>query len=608
MGGTYQFISQDGKSVKVRSARGDDREFSVSAVKPYEESSTLYSALLHALSRYGSKPVNGRRPSHSEICRTIIVEDPADGTFDKAKRDEINGLLSRGAFKIVERSAVPKGANVLRGRFVLAIKEPDTERELLKTRFVVQGHRDREKGMMVKESPTVLRHSIRLLIALASVFRFTVWTRDVRQAYIQSAKDLLRDVYLEPPPDVGIDNDCVLKIMKPLYGLTESGSYWWLTSQNYHVNDLGMSQSVMDPCLFFKNGERGLEGLEASLVDDTLGTGDEGFMRIEEEKSKRFDVKERETGLQMTFNGCVIKDNFTSYTISQHAYTSKLRMITRSQWNEREFPSLRGRISWITNLTRPDAAFCTAYLSQKRDTNVKEEDFKLLNATVKYLMKNDRGLIYPQLDLQSLKIRAYADAAFGGNDDHSSQLGMIILLCDDLNNCAVIHYNSWKCQRVTRSVLAAEVHAFSAYFDFAFALRHDLRKMINIEVPVVMFTDSKCLFDTITRFSGVTEKRLLIDISALRQSYNRGEIFNVGHVSSEYNLANPLSKKVKSDLLEEVMTKGKLSHPVNQWIVHQNRKDNLSESKDGAAVKRETGGCRNNDKSHVSHERHPRCK
>ena len=591
--GPFKFVSQDGKTVKVQPPRGNEQEFSVSAVKPYQKSSTLHTAMREALRRIGCLPVNRNSPRESDVYSIIIIKDPNDRRFDAAKKNEINGLLNRGAFELVHKSLVPKGANILRGRFVLAIKEPDTDKETLKARFVIQGHRDREKKTMVKESPTVLRHSIRLLVALASIFNYEVWTRDVKQAYIQSMEDLFRDIYLEPPTDVGIDEEHLLKIVKPVYGLTDSGSYWWLTSKNYHVNDLEMDQSAMDPCLFYKLRNGSLQGIEASLVDDTLSTGNEDFMRLEEEKSKKFDVKEREQGSEIQFSGCIITRNPHNFLISQQRYTKKLRTIPKDQWNEKNFASLRGKVSWITNTTRPDSVFCTSYLSQKRGENITEEDFKLLNATVRHLVKNERGLIYPKMDLSSLRIYGYADAAFAGNADLSSQLGMIILLCDNKHRCAIIHYNSWKCQRVTRSVLAAEVHAFASCFDFAFAVKHDLERMIGGEVPIVMFTDSKCLFDTITKLSKMTEKRLLIDIAALRESYVKGELFNVGHISSEYNLADPLTKKTKSDLLTEVMTCGTVSHPVNQWIIHREREELLNR-KDVAPVKRKTGGCNNN--------------
>ena len=120
---------------------------------------------------------------------------------------------------------------------------------------------------------------------------------------------------------------------------------------------------------------------------------------------------------------------------------------------------------------------------------------------------------------------------------------------------------SWKCKRVTRSVLAADV--------FAYKLQQDVRRMTGIDVPTVLFTDSRCLFDRIKRMSNISEKLLLIYISALRQCYARGELSNIGHISSQYNLADPLTKRTKSKLMEDVMTQGRLRHPVNQCIIHR---------------------------------------
>ena len=43
--------------------------------------------------------------------------------FAEAKTKEIQGLLDRGTFKIVEKAMIPDGANILGGRFVLALKD-----------------------------------------------------------------------------------------------------------------------------------------------------------------------------------------------------------------------------------------------------------------------------------------------------------------------------------------------------------------------------------------------------------------------------------------------------------------------------------------------------
>ena len=83
-----------------------------------------------------------------------------------------------------------------------------------------------------------------------------------------------------------------------------------------------------------------------------------------------------------------------------------------------------------------------------------------------------------------------------------------------------------------------------------------------------MYTDSKCVFDTIANLSTVTEKRLLIDISVIGESYNTGELSNVAYVASKFNLANVFTKdKADPSMLRDLMNSGYLSHPINQWII-----------------------------------------
>ncbi len=173
------------------------------------------------------------------------------------------------------------------------------------------------------------------------------------------------------------------------------------------------------------------------------------------------------------------------------------------------------------------------------------------------------------MDPNSLDICGFADASFSGNADHSSQIGMAIVLKDRDNNAALIHYGSWKCRRVTRSVFTAEVHVFTDCMDYVLGLQHDLSSILGKKVLTVVYKDSKCLFDIITKLSSVSEKRLLINIASIREEYTCGSLSNVAHVSSEFNLADPFTKDKGSQLLWQLMHQGTLRHPVNQWIVHQ---------------------------------------
>jgi hypothetical protein len=97
-------------------------------------------------------------------------------------------------------------------------------------------------------------------------------------------------------------------------------------------------------------------------------------------------------------------------------------------------------------------------------------------------------------------------------------------------------------RRVTRSVLGGEVYAFADAFDFAFTLKHDLQVMLRQAVPLAILTDSKCLFDVITKASSISERRLMIDITEVRNSYNAQEPSDIGFVRTKYNPADAFTK------------------------------------------------------------------
>ena len=228
------------------------------------------------------------------------------------------------------------------------------------------------------------------------------------------------------------------------------------------------------------------------------------------------------------------------------------------------FCSVRGKLSYAASSTRPDISFATATLSQVTESMFNEKHFNLLNKTVKKL-NTLNGIIFKPLDLSSLYIAGYADASFANNHDLSSQLGSVIILKDKYDNATIIQYGSWKCHRVTRSVLGAEIYAFSHTMDFVLALSNDLSKILSRKVRNVVYTDSKSLFDTITKLSTISEKRILIDIADIHQSYTERKLSNVAPILSQHNIADSFTKEnADTTLMYTLIKSGKLSHPINQ--------------------------------------------
>lgn len=103
-----------------------------------------------------------------------------------------------------------------------------------------------------------------------------------------------------------------------------------------------------------------------------------------------------------------------------------------------------------------------------------------------------------------------------------------------------------------------ETHAFADAFDASYAIRHDLQQIMSKKIPLRIVTDSDSLFKVITKSSNMMEKRLMIDVQAVREAYHEREIDDMGWIKSEVNLADRLTKMNKSDLIQRTISKGRL--------------------------------------------------
>jgi hypothetical protein len=104
--------------------------------------------------------------------------------------------------------------------------------------------------------------------------------------------------------------------------------------------------------------------------------------------------------------------------------------------------------------------------------------------------------------------------------------------------------------------------------DIGYAMRMELANM-GCAMELDQLTDSKQLYSTLRSHSCVREKRLMIDVAALREMHRRGDITRVGFVRSEYNLADGLTKDVTLDAsrgITRLLADGQLRLIVEEYI------------------------------------------
>ncbi|EED15482.1 conserved hypothetical protein [Talaromyces stipitatus ATCC 10500] len=509
--------------------------------------------------------------------------------FTDSRKQEVDGLLERGVFHFVHENEVPKGERIFNSRFVDEMKNSGTDKAFEKSRLVVQAYNDEGKDFILTESPTIQRCSQRLILCLtACMVTHSLWLRDVVQAYIQSQTYLNRDIFVRPPLELAIllSPGTLLKVVKPLYGIPESGNHWFNTYHSHHTEKLQMETSTYDPCLLHCTNSSNGFGVVGMQTDDTLILADEAFANREEKeiKAARIQCKPRERlspTNPLKFNGGLISETAQGILLNQertcrliqivqeqHANTTSSRGKIRKNVSPKEqYVSQRALGAYIASLTQPEAAFDYAFAAQSTDPQ--KEDIKLLNRRLQWQIDNpSRGLKFVKLDINSIKLYAFVDAAFANNKDLSSQIGFVIVLADASNNANIVHWSSVKCKRITRSVLASELYAMVNGFDFAASIKATITQILHLEnpLPLVICTDSKSLYDCLVKLGTTQEKRLMIDLMCLRQSYERQEITEVKWIDGNSNPADAMTKNKACNALQILVDTNKLHITVDGWV------------------------------------------
>lgn len=205
--------------------------------------------------------------------------------------------------------------------------------------------------------------------------------------------------------------------------------------------------------------------------------------------------------------------NVRLFALREPDYVSKVTKIPTDITFER-FRSVRAPFGWVAH-SLPDVCCeinIAALVTQK---SFNKNYIEILNqAFCGILQITDLGLKYIPLHRDSLYLREYIDASFSSNDDSPYQLGYLIMIFDAMNRYYVLELATRKFQRVIRSIMAGEIYAFGEGFEKVFTIMFALQKIYQQAIPITMLTDSKQMFDAITKASHTTEKRLMIDITA----------------------------------------------------------------------------------------------
>ena len=416
-----------------------EKQYSLDHCIPVKQANgmSLLNHINYSLSTFLNNTINNTETSEIFLSEILKSGDPRAYSDEcrMAIEKEIKGLEEKGVWRVVNRSDIPRDANILGGRFVLSIKNKGSHYEMYKARFVALGHKDREKHLLVHDSTNLRQRSIRIITCIAAIFGFAIWTQDVSQAYLQSSQNLQREIYIRPPKQFKLSKEELLRLIKPLYGITEAGDYWDATMTDFQKNDMQMSQATLDISLFFKVQDGILQGVSGYFVDDGIHAGNELFQKENEKIEQRFISKPREFD-DFKFAGIHITRTPQGISLQQVDYTKTIKPLPKDA-SFSDYRSLRQKLMWASH-TRPDILCAVNKTTQVTEKSFNSIAIKRGNSIVSYLHRHpDRGIFQRKLDYDTLYLRVYADSSFADNDDSTTQLGYILLICDAFNHCNV---------------------------------------------------------------------------------------------------------------------------------------------------------------------------
>ncbi|KAA6416336.1 MAG: glycosyl transferase [Lasallia pustulata] len=88
----------------------------------------------------------------------------------------------------------------------------------------------------------------------------------------------------------------------------------------------------------------------------------------------------------------------------------------------------------------------------------------------------------------------------------------------------------------------------------------------DITVPMVLCIDSKSLYDCLVKLGITQEKRLMVDLMCLRQSYERREITEIIWIKGPTNPADAMTKDKPYPALQRIIDNNKIEVDVDGWV------------------------------------------
>ena len=508
------------------------------------------------------------RNKEYEVCLVLVPRSRhGEECCIKAKQAELEKLKTFDTYQEVEDT----GQFKISTTWVLYWKGDE-----VRARLVARGYE--EVGEFRKDSPTICKSSLRVLLCIAASKGWQVKTTDIKSAFLQGRK-LERKVFLKPPKEAQVNEGTIWELNHCLYGLNDASREFYFSVVEA-MKEVGCQQSRLDPALFYFSKNGCLMGIMASHVDDFLHAGESEFgEHIMRKLRDRFLAGKIEVG-NFGYVGFQVTQSDEGIELNQDDYVQGLDdvVVHRQQvCNKQEavtsaeqtlLRGLVGCVNWAVQGTRPDVAFDVVDLSTRFQCASVGDLIRAVKVIVK-LKSETVKVSFPNLgDCSTWSIVVFTDASHANICNGQGSVGAhaVFVRNSHWKTCP-LHWQAGKIKRVVKSSLAAEALSLQEGVDAALYTRHVLCEIMGVSpktLPLIAYVDNKGLVEAVHSTRLVDDKRLRITIGAMKELLDSGEVSSVIWIPGNVQIVNCMTKKGASGYqLRSVVESGRIT-PTDQ--------------------------------------------
>ncbi|KAI0435731.1 hypothetical protein F4803DRAFT_567423 [Xylaria telfairii] len=107
-------------------------------------------------------------------------------------------------------------------------------------------------------------------------------------------------------------------------------------------------------------------------------------------------------------------------------------------------------------------------------------------------------------------------------------------------------------------------------FDVGYVIHHTINTIIERlslqRIPLILCTDSFSLYQCLVQMGSTQEKRLMIDLMALRQSYENREVDDIRWIHGTCNPADAMTKASPNEAIRTLIEDNEIVIKLEGWV------------------------------------------